>query len=108
MINVVPITIVNGFAIGVSVKYPKTTLLSITTAVGYIMCGVLNIDALDVLHDDRQIIAARVTGVKEIEDLLGARVSEATKKAKEIGIEPGMTGKEALEKMVEFDKTEVE
>jgi uncharacterized protein YunC (DUF1805 family) len=104
VINVVPITLENGTAIGVSVKYPKTTLLSIATSIGYVMCGVLNIDALDTLHPERQIIAARVTGVRQIEDLLEAKVSEVTKRAEEIGIQPGMTGKEALEKMLAFEK----
>jgi len=106
LVNVVPITLSNGIAIGISVEYPKTTLLSIATSVGYIMCGVLNIDVLDTLHADRQVIAARVIGVKKLEELLSARISESTKRAKKIGIEPGMTGQEALEKMMEFSKME--
>jgi len=40
MIEIIPIRLENGIAIGITVQYPKTTLLSICTKVGYIMCGV--------------------------------------------------------------------
>jgi uncharacterized protein YunC (DUF1805 family) len=37
--------------------------------------------------------------VKSLEDMLKAQVVEVTEMAKELGIEPGMTGREALDKM---------
>jgi len=102
MVNIQPIKLRNGYVIGVEVNYPKTKLLSIMApGVGYIMCGVLNINAMDILHGEREIIAARVTGVKNFSDLLAAEVKEVTRKAAEIGIKPGMTGQTALEKMLE-------
>jgi uncharacterized protein YunC (DUF1805 family) len=104
MINVEPLQLENGVAIGVSVSYPKTTLLSIVTTIGYVMCGVLNIEALDKLHKDREIIAARITGVKSFQDLLNEKVVEATVKACSIGICEGMTGREALNIMLQQAK----
>lgn len=100
MVKIVPVQLDCGTAIGVSVELPKTRVLSISTQKGYIMCGVLNVSELDRLHPERKIIAARVIGVREIEDLLHAKVVEATEEAKKLEIYEGMTGKEALEKMI--------
>lgn len=105
MIEMIPINLDNGKAIGISVKYPKTTLLSISTEVGYIMCGVLNIEGVDKLHADRDIIAARMTKVKTFDDMLRAKVVEATQEAQKIGIVPKMTtGRQALELMLKQEK----
>ncbi|MFI5383749.1 MAG: YunC family protein, partial [Methanosarcina thermophila] len=62
---------------------------------GFLMCGYLNINAAETLGDT----AAKVKGVQSFEDMLKAKVVEVTRFARELGIEPGMTGKEALEKM---------
>jgi uncharacterized protein YunC (DUF1805 family) len=99
MVKIIPVQIKAGMAVGTMVELPKTRVLSISTEKGYIMCGVLNVRELDRIHPERRIIAARVIGVREIEDLLHAKVVEATEEAKKLGIKEGMTGKEALEKM---------
>ena len=99
MITMVPVELTGGTAIGTMVELPKTRVLIISTPKGYIMCGVLNVPELDRIHPERKIIAARIVGVREIEDLLQANVVEATNEAKAVGIKEGMTGKEALEKM---------
>lgn len=59
------------------------------------MCGYLNVNAAETLGD----VAAKVKGVQSFEDVLKASIVEVTEKARELGIEPGMTGREALEKM---------
>jgi len=101
MVEMIPIKLDNGTAIGIAVRYPKTTLLSITTDAGYIMCGVLNVEGVDTLHRERRIIAARLTNVKNFDDMLDAIVIEATKQAESLGIIPGITtGKQALELML--------
>ena len=41
----------------------------------------------------------KVKGVQNFEDMLKAQVVESTQLARKLGIEPGMTGKEALERM---------
>jgi uncharacterized protein YunC (DUF1805 family) len=103
MVQMQPIRLDNGYVIGVEVNYPKTKLLSIIAPeIGYIMCGVLHIEAMDELHPEREIIAARITGVRSFNDLLKAEVRGTTKKAAQIGIKQGMTGEEALNIMLEY------
>ncbi|MBS4023208.1 MAG: DUF1805 domain-containing protein [Dethiobacter sp.] len=103
MLNVQPIQTEKGCVVGIEVTFPKTKLLSLVVPnIGYIMCGVLNTEALDLLHPEREIIAARLTGVRTLPDLLTSEIKEATDKACSIGIKPGMSGEEALNKMIEY------
>lgn len=102
MINIIPLKFAEGTALGVEVQFPQTKLMAIMIPpVGYLMCGVLNIEALDRLHPERQIVAARMEGVKVLEDLLSLEVKSATKKAEAIGIRTGMPGSQALTAMFE-------
>ena len=95
-----------GTCFAATVNLPKTMLMTIMVPdVGYIMCGVLNVPAMDELHPEREIIAARVTGVRSYDDMLNARIQSVTKKGHKIGIETGMTGKDALGKMLAYRKT---
>jgi uncharacterized protein YunC (DUF1805 family) len=100
MVTMIPVHLDKGTAIGTMVELPKVRVLSISTYNGFIMCGVLNVKILDQLHPERKIVAAAVIGVQKIEDMLSAKVSETTKEASKLGIKKGMTGKEALEKML--------
>ena len=59
------------------------------------MCGYLNVNSAETLEDT----AAKVKGVQNFEDMLKAQVVESTQLARKLGIEPGMTGREALERM---------
>lgn len=52
---------------------------------GYVMCGYLNIDAAEKLKDT----AVRVTGVKDLESILKAKVASLTTGAKSLGIKEG-------------------
>jgi len=104
MVNMEPIMLQGHCLIGLEIAYPKTKLLSITVPnVGYLMCGVLNINALDTLHLERGIVAARAVGVKTLQDLLEAKIVDTTIKGSKIGIQPGMTGAKALECMLAAD-----
>lgn len=85
----------NGCALGLSFQMQKYPLLVIRAEKGFLMCGYLNINAADTLGDT----AARVKGVGNFEDMLKAQVVEVTQLARNLGIEPGMTGKEALNRM---------
>jgi uncharacterized protein YunC (DUF1805 family) len=100
VIKIQPIQLRRGSGIGIMVELPKTRALSISTDKGYVMCGVLDVPFLDELHADRKIVAARVTGVRELEELLTARVRDCTVAAAELGVQPGMTGAEALDLMM--------
>lgn len=85
----------NGFALGLRFEMQKYPLLVIRAEKGFLMCGYLNVSAAETLGDT----AAKVKGVQSFEDMLKATVVEVTEFARELGIEAGMTGREALEKM---------
>ena len=83
-----------------TVHLPKTTLLTISNERGYIMCGALDVELLNQKLADRKIIAGRAVGVRTIDDLLKAPLESVTYEAQACGIEEGMTGEEALLKMI--------
>jgi uncharacterized protein YunC (DUF1805 family) len=84
-----------GCALGLRFEMQKYPLLVIRAEKGFLMCGYLNVNAAETLGD----AAAKVKGVQSIEDMLKAKVVEVTQLARELGIELGMTGREAMEKM---------
>jgi uncharacterized protein YunC (DUF1805 family) len=100
MVRMIPIHYEGVEAVGVEVLLPKTTLISISTDKGYIMCGALDIGLLNDRLKDRLIIAGRAVGVKTFEQLLDAGLESVTYEAEKLGIVPGMTGKEALKRMM--------
>lgn len=101
MMRMVPFVLDNGATVlGVEVKLPKTTLLSISTDKGYIMCGALDVALLNERLSDRKIIAGRAVGVRTLEELMNAPLESVTLAAQEMGIVVGMKGSEALERMV--------
>ncbi|WP_040952558.1 YunC family protein [Gorillibacterium massiliense] len=100
MIEMKPISVDGGTAIGIVVKLPKTTLIAITTDIGYIMCGALDIGLLNERLSSRNIVAGRAVGVRTLEELLEAPLESVTYEAERRGIVPGMTGVAALAKMV--------
>lgn len=103
MMTLVPFTLPNGeTVIGCEVKLPKTTLLSISTPIGYIMCGALDVQLLNNNPKlaERRIVAGRAVGVKTLEELFAAPLESVTKEAEARGIVPGMLGYEALSLML--------
>lgn len=85
----------NGTATGYMIDMPNAKLVLAVAAKGYLICGYLNMETAEKLGD----CAAVVTGVKNIDDLLAKSVVKVSVSAKNMGIEPGMTGLEALSKM---------
>lgn len=85
----------NGCALGLRFEMQKYPLLLVRAEKGFVMCGYLDMAAAEALGD----AAAKVKGVKSFEDVLEARIVEATPAAGKLGVEPGMTGREALKKM---------
>ncbi|MFD0586381.1 YunC family protein [Paenibacillus sp. GCM10027627] len=101
MMRMVPFVLQSGETVlGVEVKLPKTTLLSISTDKGYIMCGALDVSLLNDRLRDREIVAGRAVGVRTLEELLEAPLESVTHKAESLGIVAGMKGFEALRRMV--------
>lgn len=100
MVVLQPITIEGHIVLGVLVELPKTTLIAVTTNKGYIMCGALDVNLLNERLQDREIIAARATGVRTLEDLLEAPLESVTNTAEKMGIVKGMKGRDAILKML--------
>lgn len=89
------VKLTNGTATGYEIDFPNTNLVFVMAKQGYVMCGYLNMATADKMGD----IAAIVRGVTTVEDLLRAKIQEVSALAKKIGIDVGMTGQQALEKL---------
>ncbi|GIO31408.1 MULTISPECIES: YunC family protein [Paenibacillus] len=100
MVTMEPISVGGQTLVGVEVKLPKTTLLTISTSRGYIMCGALDVGLLNDRLGDRKIIAGRAVGVRTLKELLESPLESVTTEAAALGIVPGMPGHEALLKML--------
>jgi len=94
-------TFENGKAIGMSHRWHRGQYCSILTRAGIVGCGIY---ALDTPAEFGQAIAiARGTPARplvEPEDLLEARIAGATPRALAMGITIGMSGREAVERML--------
>ncbi|KEO81271.1 YunC family protein [Tumebacillus flagellatus] len=101
MIHVLPIPMEGKVALGISVQLPKTNLVVVTTDIGYIMCGALDVGLLNEKLASRGIIAGRAVGVKTLEELLDAPLESVTHKAAEMGITVGTIGRDAIRRMLQ-------
>ncbi len=95
----------SGTAIGMSQRWIGGQCCAIQTAAGIVGCGIYD------LHTPAEfgqaIAIARGTPaypLAEPEDLLDAKIVGCTPKAESFGIRPGMTGREAVEKMLAAGK----
>lgn len=96
-----PMQFANGCAVGVSNRWEKGQYCSILTKVGIVGCGIYDIPTAQ--EFDMAIAIAKGTPANplvEPEDLLDAKIVNATATAKSLGIEIGMSGKEAVERML--------
>lgn len=100
MVSIEPIELNGHQFTAVTVRLPKTTLLTVSNENGYIMCGALDVGLLNSRLADRKIIAGRAVGVKTIDELLKAPLESVTHEAEKLGITKGMAGEEALLKMI--------
>lgn len=101
MITVNPLEIEGMQFTAVSVELPKTTLLTISNEVGYIMCAALDVAIFNEVPKlmERNVIAGRAMGVRTIEQLLDAPLEKVTDASREYGWKEGMTGRDALLKI---------
>lgn len=99
MVTLLPILMDGLTATAVTVQLPKTSLIAVTTGKGYIMCGALDVASLNSRLAERRIIAGRAFGVRSVDDLLEAPLVDVTDAARELGILPGMKGRDALKLM---------
>lgn len=97
-----PMQFENGCAIGMSHRWRQGQYCSILTTAGIVGCGIYDIKTAG--HFGQAIAIARGTPEKplvEPEDLLDAKIVEATPQAQSLGITVGMTGRAAVEKMLQ-------
>jgi len=83
--------------LGIKIELPGSPpLLVLVAEKGFVMCGYLNVQAAEKLG----VAAAMVSGVRTFEDVLEASVRACTSRARQMGVEEGMKGREALEKLM--------
>jgi uncharacterized protein YunC (DUF1805 family) len=93
-----PIQFRNGCAIGISNRWRKGQYCTILTEAGLVGCGIYDVKTAG--EFGQAVAIARGTPQRPLvdpEDLLDARIVEATPQALELGIRVGMTGREAVE-----------
>lgn len=91
----------NGSAIGISNRWVGGQYCSILTAAGIVGCGIYDLETP--AEFNQAIAIAKGTPANplvEPEDLFEARIVGCTPQAAELGIEPGITGREAAELML--------
>src|SRR5260370_18001355 len=94
----------HGQAIGISNRWDKGQYCSILTTAGIVGCGIY--DLVTPAEFDQAIAIARGTPANplvEPEDLLEARIVGLTPKAASFGIAVGMSGREAVERMLQAE-----
>lgn len=70
----------------------NTSILIISGKKGFLACAYVNIEVANKRND----VCALVTGVKNFDDMLNAKIFNLSEAAKDAGIKEGMQGKEAL------------
>ncbi len=93
MINITTLKVDGKDCLGIRTDLPESPpLLLITAEKGFVMCGFLNVESAEKLG----VAAAVISGVKTFEDVLNGQVKAVTTKAKNLGVEVGMKGTDAL------------
>lgn len=93
-----------GQVIGASYAWPGGQYCALHTHRGVVGCGIFDIACAD--HFGMAFAIARGTPehpLRRPEDLYDAKIVAASRPAAEMGIQPGMTGMQALEKMLSGD-----
>ena len=96
----------NGTAIGISNRWHRGQYCSILTKAGIVGCGIYDMETP--AEFGQAIAIAKGTPecpLVEPEDLFDARIVACTPKAASFGIETGMTGRQAVELMLQGEAT---
>src|SRR3954451_5982989 len=100
-----PMQFTNGCAVGISNRWHQGQYCVILTEAGLVGCGIY--DCKTAAEFGQAVAIARGTPQKpltEPEDLFDARIVEATPQAQALGIRVGMTGREAVERLLAAGK----
>jgi uncharacterized protein YunC (DUF1805 family) len=98
-------TFTNGCANGLSNRWHKGQYCVILTEAGLVGCGIY--DVKTAAEFGQAVAIARGTPQNPLvnpEDLLGARIVEATPQAQALGVRLGMTGRDAVELLLAAGK----
>ena len=93
-----PLQFQNGCAIGISNRWQQGQYCTILTEAGLVGCGIY--DVKTAAEFGQAVAIARGTPQKPLvnpEDLFDAKIVDATPQAKQLGIQVGMTVREAVE-----------
>ena len=91
----------NGSATGLSQRWEGGQYCSILTPAGLVGCGIYDLKVAAKFSQAMAIARGTPSNpLVEPEDLLDAKIVEATPRARELGVEVGMTGREAVERML--------
>jgi len=96
----------HGEALGISNRWNRGQYCTIMTTAGLVGCGIY--DVKTAAEFGQAIAICRGTPAKplvEPEDLLPAKIVEATPQAQALGIRPGMTGKQAVEILLQASQS---
>lgn len=81
---------------GYRIPTQSANIILIKAANGFLGCGYFSVETADKLREN----VAIVTGVKTYDDMLKASVVKLSAAAQQAGITAGMSGREALLKMI--------
>ena len=96
-----PLQFRNGCAVGISNRWRNGQYCTILTEAGLVGCGIY--DVKTAAEFGQAVAIARGTPQKPLvnpEDLFDAKIVDATPQAKALGIQIGMTGREAVERLL--------
>ena len=93
MIEIRQLKVDDKAIVGLKVDLPDSPpLVAIIGERGFVMCGFLNIEAAEKLD----AVAAMVSGVRTVDEVLEAKVKAVTSKARNLGIKPSLKGREVI------------
>ena len=99
--SVRPLAFAGGTAIGMSHKWRGGQYCSILTPVGIVGCGIYDLQtSAEFGHPIAIAKGTPACPLTEPEDLLEARIVGCTPRAAAMGIQPGLSGREAVEAML--------
>jgi uncharacterized protein YunC (DUF1805 family) len=85
---------------GYVIPLGPVNLVCVVTDVGMVGCGAFDVAALDKFdYPAARVRATRGTSVATIDDLLVGEVKDANTAATKLGVQLGMSGREALERL---------
>ena len=99
-----PLQFDEGAAVGISHRWANGQYCAILTRSGLVGCGIYDVDTAGVFG---QVVAiARGTPqhpLVEPEDLLEAKIVDVSEPARQLGLEAGITGREAVARLLAAD-----